>query len=83
MIQIPVTIIGLVGYYAFPNIKLLRNLVIANSVVGIIYMHAEYKALHDRGSVIVGVPVRVSTTPMHILIFIPWDSSVAFLYRIH
>lgn len=37
-VQIPVTGIGLLGLFAFPEVGVFRNLVIANSVAGLWYM---------------------------------------------
>jgi len=57
-IQIPVTGIGLFGLFACPEAAVFRNLVIANSIAGLWYMHSEYDALHTHGSVILGVAFR-------------------------
>lgn len=66
-IQIPVTGIGLLGLFAFPEVGVFRNLVIANSVVGLWYMHSEYEALHTDGSVILGVALRVPNPKINTL----------------
>ena len=45
-VQLPATFLGLAGYRVNPRNKLFRNVVVANTVVGFLYMHIEYEALH-------------------------------------
>lgn len=66
-IQIPVTGIGLVGLFVCPEVGVFRNLVIANSIAGLLYMHSEYEALHTRGSVILGVALRAPNEKINTL----------------
>jgi hypothetical protein len=64
-VQLPVTVLGLAGCCVDPRNKLFRNLVVANTVVGFLYMHNEYEALHTHGSVLLGIPVKLSRTRVH------------------
>ncbi len=66
-IQIPVTGIGLVGLFVYPEVGVFRNLVIANSIAGLLYMHSEYEALHTRGSMILGVAFRAPNEKINTL----------------
>ena len=58
-VQLPATFLGLAGYRVNPRNKLFRNVVVANTVVGFLYMHIEYEALHHHGSVFLGIPVKL------------------------
>ena len=60
-IQIPATGIGLIGCMVYPNVRVFRDLMIANSIAGLFYMHSEYEALNIHGSVILGTAFRVPT----------------------
>ena len=65
--QIPLTGFGLVGLFVYPEVGVFRNLVIANSIAGLLYMHSEYEALHTRGSMILGVAFRAPNEKINTL----------------
>lgn len=59
--QVPITLLGLVGSTAFPQASWLRPIVLANSIVGLAYMHLEYKALKQTGFMFLGHSHRTHT----------------------
>ena len=60
-VQFPATLATLGAVVAFPHEAWLRHLLVANSTVGLIYMHAEYEALRTKGSRFFGHVFRTPT----------------------
>ena len=59
LIQIPATGLALAAGTVFPRTTWVKYLLLANSLVGLLYMHREYEALRDTGSTILGVTLRL------------------------
>ena len=91
MIQIPATGLALAAGTVFPHVTWVKHLLLANSLVGFVYMHREYEALRDTGSTILGVTVYTPTYVLnfvvnalvHVLIpIVVWRKMVAHTARI-